>query len=157
MAADELEGFLENRMPLFIKRHADWMPKEWELVATIVIRRMFPAVRQPCRAPIEKVPGYPFWPYVHRSQGSHLHGTYQPTFFEKFTDSRVMRQLAFLNGAFNKLAPRRGMPKSKDFQAMLGSSGDDRTSFLSADHPTEMKVNKRVVNVRFGQKEAIRF
>lgn len=128
MTTDELEGFLEDRVPISIKRHTDWMPEECERVATIVVRGMFPAVQEPCRAPSEEVPYYPFRPYIRRAQGSHLHRTYQTTFF-KSSRLAASRAVPFLNGAFHKLASRRRMPKGENFEPMLGSSADDRAGF----------------------------
>jgi hypothetical protein len=118
------------------------MPEECERVAAIVFRRMFPAVRETRRAPSEKVPGYPFRSYIPRSQGSHVHRTYQTTFFKKFTARSILRQFIVLNCAFYKLAPRRGMPKGENFKPMDGSSGDDRTGFLDAGHSIKMNVRQ---------------
>lgn len=138
MTADELDGLLEDRVPFFIERHADRMPEKCKRVAAVIVRRMFPAVREPCRVPSEEVPCYPFWPYIHRSQGNQLHRTYQTTFFEEFTASRILRKFTFLNSAFHKLASRRWMPKTENFETILGCSGYDRAGFLDAHHTTEM-------------------
>lgn len=134
MAADELESLPEDRVPIFIKRHTDRMPEKCERVAAVVVRGMFPAIREPCRGPSEEVPGYPFSPYLHRSQGNQIHRRYQTTFFEEFTASRIPRKFTFLNSPFHELASRRWMPKSENFESMLGSSGDDWAGFLDAGH-----------------------